>query len=72
LTKGKYNIDMDINKILKEELGKTKSRYVISKATGINEGLLSKFLHNKQSGVSAKTAGKLLEFFGYEITKRSD
>jgi|TARA_Y100000758_G_C15744552_1_gene309704 transcriptional regulator with XRE-family HTH domain len=45
------------------------SRYRISKATGITEAALSRFLHGK-SGISLDTLDILGEYLGLDITTR--
>jgi transcriptional regulator with XRE-family HTH domain len=45
------------------------SRYRISKATGITEAALSRFLHGK-SGISLDTLDILGEYLGLDITAR--
>jgi DNA-binding phage protein len=45
------------------------SRYAISKATGINQGLLCRFLKG-QSSLSFKTADKVLDALGLEVVIR--
>lgn len=63
---------MDIQKIIQKEI-KTcgKTRYRISIETGIPESGLFKVYHNT-AGISIKTAAVLLDYFGYEITKRKE
>jgi hypothetical protein len=46
------------------------SRYRISKETGISEGRLCRILHGQSCTV--ETAEKILDLFGYELTKRKD
>ncbi len=59
--------------MLEDEIKKAKvTRYAIGKATGINEGILSKMINNKQGGCSAKTASKLLDYFGYKLIKKEE
>jgi len=43
-----------------------KSRYQIAKETGLDEGLLSRFVHGK-SGLSIPSIDKLCECLGLEI-----
>jgi DNA-binding phage protein len=45
------------------------SRYAISKATGIDQGLLCRFLKG-QSSLSFETADKVLDALGLEIVIR--
>lgn len=61
---------MDILKTIRKEIQKSdKSRYRISKETGIRENQLHRILKNRQD-LYCKTAVKLLDYFGYEIKKR--
>ena len=58
--------------IIKKEIEQSgKSRYQISIETGLAESLLFRIYHGT-TGISAKTAQTLLDYFGYEIMKRSD
>ncbi|NLW83730.1 MAG: hypothetical protein GXY41_04915 [Phycisphaerae bacterium] len=60
---------MDILKTIRKEI-KTcgKTRYRISKDTGITEGQLHRILVKNQS-IYCSTADILLDYFGYKLTK---
>jgi hypothetical protein len=45
-----------------------KSRYSISKSTGIEEASLCRFMHG--GSLKIETVDKLLDYFGYEIRKK--
>jgi hypothetical protein len=63
---------MDIIKTIQKEIERSgKSRYQIGLETGLAESLLFRIYHGT-TGISAKTAQTLLDYFGYELTKRSD
>jgi len=58
-----------INKILRHELNSCgKRRSIISRETGLNESILSRFLYG--ASITGETASVLLVYFGYEIKKR--
>ncbi len=62
---------MDILKTIRKEIETCdKSRYQISKETGITEGQLHRIVMKNQS-LYCETASKLLDYFGYEIRKRA-
>jgi plasmid maintenance system antidote protein VapI len=63
---------MDILKTIKKEIeNSSKSRYQISKDTGITEGQLHRIIKKNQS-LYCETAEKLLDYFGYGIIKKRD
>lgn len=43
------------------------SRYAISKATGIDQGVLSKFVHGTRN-LSVDSAERLADYFGFKVT----
>ena len=47
-----------------------KSRYHISKETGLSQSLLSRFLNDEERGLSLHAAAALAEYFGWELTLR--
>ena len=60
---------MDILKTIRKEITTCgKTRYRISKDTGITEGQLHRILVKNQS-IYCSTADILLEYFGYKLTK---
>jgi hypothetical protein len=63
-----YITDMDIMRIILKEF-KTygKTRYAISKETGISEPVLCRIAKGKPCEIS--TANTLLKYFGYQLTK---
>ncbi|OXU15399.1 helix-turn-helix domain-containing protein [Sedimentisphaera salicampi] len=62
-------MDYIFETILKEIKTSGKTRYRISKDTGISQQTLFNILHNN-SRTETDTASKLLEYFGYELQKR--
>jgi plasmid maintenance system antidote protein VapI len=59
-----------LNEILKKAINSCgKNRNRISIDTGIDPAILCKFINGKR-GIKADTADKLLQYFGYEITKK--
>jgi transcriptional regulator with XRE-family HTH domain len=61
---------MDILKTIRNEINKSgQSRYRIAKDTGIDQGQIHRIMEKNQS-LYCETAEKLLEYFGYEITKK--
>jgi plasmid maintenance system antidote protein VapI len=64
------NQSKTIEKIIKAEILKAKeTRYAIAKKLGISEGMLCRLMQGKR-GLSIYMAEKLLDYFGYKITKR--
>lgn len=60
---------MDILKTIRKEIKTSgKTRYRISKDTGITEGQLHRILVKNQS-IYCSTADILLDYFGYKLTK---
>ena len=65
-----YNVSMNtLAEKLRHEI-KTcgKSRYSISKSTGIKEASLCRFMQG--GSLKIETVDKLLDYFGYEIRKK--
>lgn len=61
-----YNISMEIMATLRKEIKSCgKSRYEISRDTGIDKAALSRIVHG--GSCKAETADILLTYFGYEL-----
>ena len=66
-----YYICMDIEKIIRREIKNSKkSRYRISKETGISQTRLCRIMQGE--GISTEYAGILLDYFGYTLKKQKD
>lgn len=61
---------MDTLKTIRKEI-KTcgKSRYVISRETGVNKAILCRIMQG--GSAMAETVNKPLSYFGYELTKKA-
>ena len=58
-----------INSIIRKRLKSAKeSRTAISRKTGINESVLSRFYHG--ASLSSENASILLDYFNYEIKRK--
>lgn len=58
-----------LNRLRKAIQTSGRTRYRISRATGVAESVLSRFV-NGQTGLSVETAEKVAEYLGLEITLR--
>jgi hypothetical protein len=59
---------MDILKTLRQEIEKSgKTRYAISKESGITQEQLHRLMKGK--ALTVKTTEILLQYFGYQLTK---
>ncbi len=64
-----YNISMEIMETLRKEIESCgKSRYEISRDTGIDKAALCRIMQG--GSCKAETADILLTYFGYELIKR--
>jgi len=60
---------MDIAEIVRAEIRRSdKSRYQIAAETGVAEAQLCRLMQGRT--LTAETMGVLLEYFGFELTKR--
>ena len=60
---------MDMTEIVRKEVETcSKTRYRIAQDTGISESQLHRLVNG--GSFQAKTVGKLLEYFGYEVRKK--
>ncbi len=66
-----YNVSMKtVAEKLRHEIETCgKSRYSISKSTGIKEASLCRFMQG--GSLKIETVDKLLDYFGYEIRKKA-
>jgi hypothetical protein len=61
---------MNIIKTIKNQMQTCgKTRYQISKETGICQGALSRLVSGERQSIYCETADILLEYFGYELRK---
>ena len=61
-------MDMDMVKIIRNEIKKSKkTRYQIAKDTGISQTRLCRLMQGEN--ISCEYAGRLLEYFGYNLRK---
>ena len=65
-----YNLGMLIEKLRKEIKNSGKSRYQISKETGIEQAVLCRIMQGGSCKV--ETADILLDYFGYEVKKKTN
>ena len=64
-----YNYDMTIIEILRKEIKSCgKSRYKISKDTGIDNAALCRIMQG--GGCMVETADTLLKYFGFKLVKK--
>lgn len=60
---------MDIQQAIRDAINSSgKSRHAISKATGINRSVLSRFIHGKT--LTTETIQRIADHLGYEIIVR--
>jgi ribosome-binding protein aMBF1 (putative translation factor) len=74
LPSGKYSVRLPIMENFSDILRRTitdcgRSRYEISKETGIAESILSRFIHGER-GLSLQSVDKLVAFLGIELNHR--
>jgi hypothetical protein len=62
---------LSLAQILRAELAAVPSVNAVSKATGVNQPSLARFLRGETDSLSFESASTLLDYLGYTIVKRT-
>lgn len=60
---------LSLTNLLRQELAEVPSVNAVSKAIGVGQPSLSRFLSGEYDGLTLDAASKLLDYFGYVVTK---
>lgn len=60
---------LSLSDLLRQELAAVPSVNAVSKAIGVSQPSLSRFLNAEYEGLTLDAASRLLDYFGYTLTK---